>query len=170
MITHAELQNLLDYSPQTGLFTWRETRAHNAKQGSIAGWRATNGYLWITVNDQRYLAHRLAWFYVHGVWPDAEIDHVDHDRLNNRLENLRRATSEENRRNSGKRRNGKHKWRGIYFRSPNCWYARITVSGKVIRIGVFKDAADAAQAYNFAAVEHFGPFANLNCASQELSQ
>ena len=93
--THDELKQLLRYDSETGVFHWREYRRGMSSSG-IAGTKTKEGYCQIAINDKLHFAHRLAWFYVHGVWPRALIDHIDENKLNNAISNLREATHAEN--------------------------------------------------------------------------
>lgn len=87
----ALLRSCLAYDPDTGVFTRLKTDNPNpaAVVGGVAGHVQPHGYRHIRVGDHRYLAHRLAWFYVYGVWPADEIDHINRDRDDNRISNLR---------------------------------------------------------------------------------
>lgn len=103
-ISHEELLQLLKYDPDTGNFHWavrigRKTRA-GSKAGALQG---AGRYLVITYQGEHYLAHRLAWYYMHGIWPDGPIDHINGDKLDNRIANLRVATSSLNAQNVGHR-------------------------------------------------------------------
>lgn len=104
-ITQQQLKEVLDYNERTGEFTWKVTLSNRGKKGNIAGYKNTQGYWYIRIHGDKYLAHRLAWLYVHGDWPKNEIDHINHDRADNRLCNLRPVTRKENCRNSGLRSN-----------------------------------------------------------------
>lgn len=99
-LTAARLRELLHYDPETGIFTWRVDRGPGgcaARAGDQAGHLGKQqGYILIGIDGQLYLAHRLAWLYVHGVWPTKLLDHEDTDRANNRIRNLREATRQFN--------------------------------------------------------------------------
>ena len=99
-LTHDRLSSLLEYNAESGAFRWLKKphkRNHNIV-GDIAGYNQKGGYIIIQIDKQRYFAHRVAWFYVYGVWPTDEIDHINGDKLNNSIENLREATASENKR------------------------------------------------------------------------
>src|SRR4051812_36538770 len=109
------LHELLDYQPDTGVFRWKKRRGPRSA-GAIAGSVATKGYWRITLDGQECLAHRLAWLYVHGTWPDGELDHIDQVKTNNRISNLRPVTSSQNKQNiSGPQRNNASGHRGVYW-------------------------------------------------------
>lgn len=98
-LTRERLREALSYSPETGHFTWLIRPAKNVKVGAIAGGRTTTGYLLIGLDGENFLAHRLAYFYMYGVWPSRHIDHVNGVRSDNRAENIREASTEENMQN-----------------------------------------------------------------------
>lgn len=90
-----QLREQFAYCPETGLFT--KVKAHHRwKQGRPTGWVAANGYVYIHINGSQITAHRLAWFYVHGQWPTRKIDHINGNRTDNRIANLREASDREN--------------------------------------------------------------------------
>jgi hypothetical protein len=89
----ARLRELMHYEPETGRVVRRTaTRGHRA--GAVAGCTRRDGYQVISIDGYRYLAHRLAWLYVHGAWPDGDLDHINANPSDNRIANLRAATSE----------------------------------------------------------------------------
>lgn len=144
----AELRELLDYSPETGLFFWRRSNSSVSTVGSIAG-RSVNsdGYKQIVINKRFYKAHRLAWFYARGDWPD-QIDHINGDRTDNRLENLRNVSSQQNAQNQRKpHSNNKSGFLGVSKRSDGRFQAEIRVSGKKHYLGAFLTPEKASAAY-----------------------
>jgi hypothetical protein len=92
-----ELQELLEYDRVTGKFKWIKART-GVTVGSEAGTVRKDGYRQITVNRVIYFAHRLAWLYTYGVWPKDQLDHINADRDDNRIENLQECTHKENHR------------------------------------------------------------------------
>ena len=164
-LTQARLKALLDYDPETGVFTWRERvdarpqwNGHYA--GTTAGGidkRPRRSYLKIRIGGKLFYSHRLAWLWMTGYWP-AEIDHRDCDGLNNRLDNLRVCTSRQNKGNWRARRNTAVGLKGV-SRSGSKYFAQIRAYGAVKYLGTFDTAEAAHAAYCQAAVEVFGEFA-----------
>ena len=134
MLTQKELKKHLHYNPGTGIFTRLACSANNVKAGDIAGC-LHNGYIEIRVNKKRYLAHRLAWFYVHGEWPE-QIDHINHIRDDNRLFNLRDATNLENGKNQSKKITNTSGVTGVYWAKRNKkWIASVSINNKTKYLG-----------------------------------
>lgn len=135
-ITQQQLKEVLDYNETTGEFTWKVTRSNRAKKGKVAGYKNGQGYWCIKVFGAKYLTHRLAWLYVHGEWPEQEIDHINHDRADNRLCNLRPATRKENSRNAGLRSNNTSGKTGVSLvKHSGRWKSSI----EGIHLGLFDD-------------------------------
>jgi hypothetical protein len=101
-LTAERLRELVDYDPETGKFTWTRNRAYKALGGTAAGYLNTNGYARITIDSVSHAAHRLAWLHVYGEWPKASIDHINRNRQDNRIANLREATQSEQNANSSR--------------------------------------------------------------------
>lgn len=149
-ISPEELRRLLDYDRSTGVFRWRET-------GKPAGTK--QGRYWsITINHLRYYAHRLAWVYVYGYWPEFEIDHRDTNPLNNAIGNLRRATRILNLGNTKLSKANTSGLKGV-CRSGEKWRSYISVEGRRRYLGTFDTAEQAHSAYVAAAKRQFGEFA-----------
>lgn len=99
MITHSFVKELLHYDPETGIFRWKVALTNSVGVGLVAGTLGSRGYWHIRIGGTTYASHRLAWFYVHGEWPTQVIDHIDRDRSNNRIANLRDVSLSDNNRN-----------------------------------------------------------------------
>lgn len=164
-LTQSTLKDLLDYDPETGDFTWLK-RGQGRSVGSIAGhqWVDRSGikYINICVQRQRCRAHRLAWLWVYGVWPDKYVDHIDGDGSNNRISNLRLATASENLANSKRPKNNTSGAKGVSFDQASQKYvAKISVNCKRLHLGSFDTVSEAAEAYAKAAKGYYGEFARL---------
>ena len=154
-IEHSKLLSILDFSAESGVFTWKVRRCYRALAGSVAGTINTRGYVHILVCGRKYLAHRLAWFYVHGTWPLAQIDHINMVKTDNRISNLREATNSQNHGNVLM-----HPMKGIRVRQLKTTTAyEVYISD--IYIGMFTLLEDAQLAYATAAKERYGAHARL---------
>lgn len=143
ILTQRKLKELLRYNPDIGLFT-RRTSLQGVQAGDIAGCKNPNGYIRIVISYKKYYAHRLAWFYVYGVWPKDQIDHINHNRADNRLVNLREATNQENSMNRGIERRNKSGITGVVWsKDRSKWQAQIITKGKIIHLGRFVDKFEA---------------------------
>lgn len=160
MIDHEYLLSILAYNQETGVFTWkwRDDVANNINGrwcGREAGCIGINGrYKTISIQNQHYLQHKIAWFYVHKEWPE-RIDHRDGNGLNNRISNLRLATQSQNVANAYMLKRGVE-------RRGNRYRAIIKVQGQRYRLGTFATEDEAQLAYNAAATKFFGEFARCN--------
>lgn len=153
-LTAERLRELLDYDPETGVFVWRVGRRGKGALGSVAGSLGPRGYLRLTVDSQDYRAHRAAWLYVHGRWPAAELDHINGQRDDNRLGNLREATHAENMQNRARHRNNTSGSAGVnWCGRKRRWVARICVDGRRRHLGYFATLEAAAAAYLAAKAE-----------------
>lgn len=157
MITQEYLKSILNYDPETGLFTWLVQKGKRVKIGQKAG-IISEGYIKIKIDGKKYFAHRLAWLYMTGEWPKDEIDHKNTIRGDNRWENLREATSQQNSFNISIRVNNKSGFKGVYKYKHYGYRAAINFNGKITMLGLFATAKEAHEAYVKAAKEIFGEF------------
>lgn len=152
------VKELLDYNAETGLFIWKVSTG-SVKKGQEAGWVTWNNYRKISVDGLHYAAHRLAWFYTYGEWPEKDLDHIDGNRLNNSLYNLREASRSENLMNRDKMPRNTSGYKGVSLhRETGKWDARITAYGKQYYLGIFPTKIDAYNAYCKKEQELFGAF------------
>src|SRR5437763_71078 len=165
-LTAERLRELLDYAPETGLFYWRVRRG-SAGAGREAGTEHTLGYRMIQIDGFNYYAHRLAWLYVNGKHPAAMIDHVNRNRADNRIANLRQCSRWQNARNVSTRSASELK--GVY-RLASRWRAERKGSGRRIYLGSYDSAEEAAAAYDYAAVLHYDEFARTNEAQRKADK
>ena len=149
LITKDYLKSILEYNQETGKFTWLVIRANGRIHiGDIAGC-LTNGYIRIRINNKNYQAHRLAWLYMTGSWPEFEIDHINQIRNDNRFENLR--DTDKNDFNKTKYNNNNSGYTGVAkYKLTNKWMSRITIKNKIIYLGCFNTPEEASKAYEEA--------------------
>lgn len=146
-LTQGQLLARLDYDPLTGVFTHKGVGRGARPLGRVAGSRSTKGYVDIEIFGVTFRAHRLAWLAVHGEFPACEIDHINGDKTDNRIANLRAVTTAENCQNQhGARRNSTSGVRGVY-RNQGKWQAAITVQRRRINLGRYERLEDAERAY-----------------------
>ncbi len=147
MITCEEARAALDYDPETGVLVWRINRKSNKVKGMPAGWLSEKGYICLCYNNIDYLAHRIIWLIYYGQWPNKQIDHINQDRSDNRISNLRDVSALENNRNHRLHKTNTSGVMGIYWdKQKRKWRARITVNGKKKSLGLFNDWLDAVSA------------------------
>lgn len=156
--TLAQLKHWLRYDPRTGIWTWRNPRTNGVKKGSRAGGNS-HGYIRIKIDHEQYAAHRLAWFYMTGEWPNKRIDHKNNDPGDNRWRNLRLTDHGPNLANGKLRSNNSLGLKGVTRAYKNRFTAQIQCEGKHINLGYFKSAQKAHKAYVAKAKELFGEFA-----------
>ena len=141
------LRERLSYCPSTGIFRWTERAARHVP-GSQAGHLHKMGYRWINIFGKKIAAHRLAWLYVHGKWTEHQIDHINGDKDDNRLENLRDVTASANALNIHKAKvNSKTGFRGISI-SRGKYRADICTRPKRHFLGRFDTLEEARAAYD----------------------
>lgn len=105
------------------------------------------GYIYIGIDKSNYLAHRLAWLYVYGTWPDKDIDHIDGNITNNRIQNLRLTTETHNSQNQRQAHKGSYSGLLGVYPAGKRWRAMITVNKKTISLGVFATKDEAYDVY-----------------------
>lgn len=141
------LKQKIHYDPETGKFTWI-CRTRGVKIFSEAGNITKFGYRVIMIDGKNHFAHRLAWLYVYGSWPENFIDHINRGKDDNRICNLRDVNKSENAQNIYRpQSHNKTGYRGVCKHGKNGWRACIGVMGKQINIGTYRSPELAYEAY-----------------------
>lgn len=176
-ITAEYIRSILHYDPETGVFTWRERpREHFATlrsfkrcnamyAGKPAGSVNKRGYIVLGIGKRVYAAHRLAWLWINGEWPNGDIDHIDGTTTNNAWANLRAATESQNMMNAKIRKDNKTGIKGVHAmrRATTTRYAaNVTVNRRRVRIGTFDTLEEAAEKRLAAASQVYGEFARTS--------
>lgn len=170
------LHSVLLYTPWTGKLWWKfrprsmfqSDRVYKSWNTSHAGKEAFTctgaaGYHEGTVLKTRFYAHRVCWALHYNEWPKDEIDHVNGVTVQNQISNLREATRKENTRNTRKRKHTTSQFLGVcWAKNVKKWHAQITVNLLQVNLGYFNSETQAAVAYDNAAQECFGAYANCN--------
>lgn len=160
-LTAERLRELVHYDPETGIFTRRTRAAQRVRVGDVAGSPDGHGYLAFNLDGKKYMAHRVAWFWVTGEWPD-EIDHINGIRHDNHFLNLRPVTRSQNIMNSKRPSSGSSGFKGVgWHKRIGKFASTITVDQRRIHLGYFDTAEDAHEMYCEAAVAHFGEYARF---------
>jgi hypothetical protein len=157
------LNHLFEYDKETGNLIWKikpSSRGHHVKAGDIAGTLKSHGYLCVGINYNSYRAHRLI-FLMHKGYLPKTIDHINGDKLDNRIENLRAATVGQNQHNRKTNANNTSGYKGVSWnKALKKWTARITLERKIIHLGYFANVEEAAEVVRKAREELHGSFAN----------
>lgn len=152
------MKSLLRYDRKTGRIYWRVSNGSRAPKGSEAGTKKRSRnriYRSLFFRGRFYQSHRVAWLLFYGSWPDGQIDHIDHDALNNRIRNLRIVSTVDQQRNLSLKRNNTSGFNGVYWASRDKrWYAEIMVNWKKIHLGGFLELSDAIKARRKANIKY----------------
>lgn len=154
-----ELGKFLLYDPETGHFHWAQGNGR-MKAGSRAGTTNRKGYRQIVFRGRALYEHRIAWFLMTGTWPQDQVDHLDGDKQNNALANLRLATNAQNGQNARKPRTTNESGLLGAHKHKNGWAARIGINGKYKHLGLFRTPEEAHEAY-LKAKREIHPFGTL---------
>lgn len=162
LMTIKTLSEYLDYDATTGQLFWKHVPG---KRGELIGQQAgsiqKNGYRLICFQNKKYQAHKVVWYFEHGVYPD-QLDHKDIDRDNNHISNLRLCTRQQNNGNQKLACHNTTGFKGIRKGYKDHYTASISQHGKAVHLGTFDTPEKAAQAYDEAALSFFGSFAKTN--------
>jgi hypothetical protein len=155
-LSYQRAAELLTYDASTGVLSWRRpTRTQKPRAGCFS---PKLKYRSVGIDGEYYYEHRVAWLLHYGSWPDGYVDHINGDKLDNRISNLRVCDKRQNIANAGPKKTNKLGVKGVYRRDTK-FRACIRVSGKTRNLGTFATVEDAAAAYREAAARVFGEFA-----------
>jgi len=148
------LFKILNYDPETGIFTYKKGDMRGKKPTGEVGHIRANGELVIMINKKPFLARRLAWFFVHQEWPDF-LQNINHDRQDNRISNIRKTSHIESNKNKKMNRTNTSGYTGVYYvKRIKRWKASIRVDGRLRHLGYFDDILDAKNERNKANEEY----------------
>ncbi len=156
-LTAEYLRSILHYDPETGIFTWKISNSNRVKVGATAGCQNGHGYLLIKVCSRKHPAHRLAWLYMNGEWPKLDIDHINRNRSDNRIANLRDVSRKQNLQNAGKYSSNTSGHPGVYWdKQSSKWVARIKHNQKRVHLGYFATIEEAIAARKAGELRYWG--------------
>jgi len=171
MLTQTRLRELLDYDPETGVFRRRKSarRGWTGRQAGYLKPGKEGGYTVIQVDGELFRASRLAWLYMTGKWPDADIDHIDLNRSNDCWSNLRIATRGQNMANAGIRKDNTSGYRGVTWDADHgMWRAQVALNKRQYYCGLFATPEEAAVARDAKAALLHGAFVRFNNLSEGI--
>jgi len=146
MLTYKRATEVLSYDAQTGIVTWKKSTGPRAFVGAPVGCKSRKGYLEFQVDGGSYKVHRVAWLIHTGQWPVDQIDHINGDKADNRIANLREATNAQNCQNRRRKSTNTSGVTGVtYVTRDKRWVAQINIDGKQQVIGRFADKASAVE-------------------------
>jgi len=156
-----ELKEFLDYNPDTGIFTWIKKTNRRIKVGQVTAITSANGYMRIMFKTIYYYAHRLAYYMYYGIDPlEKLVDHIDGDKANNKINNLRLATRSQNGMNrvSLAINNTSGATGVVWNKRKKKWAARITIDRFQKHLGLFASKEDAIKSRREAETKYYGDF------------
>lgn len=161
--TREQVLDVVTFDPVTGVICWRHTYKLQ-RRGAMLGRLDRDGYLRVRLLGKSVMAHTLVWFLMTGAWCPGDVDHWNRDRLDNSPGNLRLATVHQQRANASIQKNNTTGRKGVVFTKSKSrpYWARIMVKGDRLDLGYFTTPESAAEAYDLAALTHFGEFAATN--------
>lgn len=147
LLTQERLKQLLSYNKLDGTFTWI-VNVSNVRVGTQAGAPHAKGYTHIRIDRKHYLAHRLAWLYEYGEWPKDQLDHINRNKKDNRICNLRDVSGRENQCNNSRNTSG---FPGVsWMPKRGKWRAAIHIDGKNTHLGEYLSVERASVSYRLA--------------------
>ncbi len=166
-LTQEQLKLLLDYDADTGIFRWRIATG-GRKVGDAAGGLSGKGYIAVKIGRLQYKAHRLAWLYTYGQWPNGQVDHKNRNKADNRVDNLKDVTQSENKQNCLMYACNTSGFKGVtYYPRNGKWNAAIKVNGKRKHLGYYEKPEDASHAYQQAVARYHTNAPVQACPTQQ---
>lgn len=157
------LKEWLSYDPDSGILRWNKRRARCVWVGDPAGSLTSFGYLRVSIDGRRYACHRIAWAMTYGCWPQGDLDHINGNRSDNRIVNLRQATRAQNCQNRKRCSLNTSGVKGVsWWTRQKKWRAHIRANGRPHLLGAYSCFGRAIKAYREAARELHGEFARLD--------
>ena len=160
-ITQEELQAILEYNPETGVFRWKASESSKVKIGDIAGSiNKISGYCQIRYRKHLYYSHRLAWLYLYGSIPSGKlIDHIDGNKSNNEKSNLRLCSKSQNAMNSGVSKRNTSGFKGVYWNNlRKKWLVQPWLNGVSYFLGYYTEKKEAVKVYQEFCKQRHGEF------------
>ena len=146
-LTQVRLKEVLNYDPETGVFTWLPSNRPGPKRGDGVGTPDSSGYQQICVDGQKHTSHRLAFLYMHGYFPEYDVDHINGIKDDNRFSNLREVSRACNMQNCRVSKANTSGFSGVTWDKQNrLWRAQLYLRGKTLYLGCYDTALDAALA------------------------
>ena len=156
-MTKEEAIQAVKYDRNTGNF-WRARDSARTKIGYAVGYKNQDGYMVAKIGCRRYMLHRVAWLIEYGAWPEGEIDHINGNRADNRIENLRVVSRSQNMMNSRAKSTNKLGIKGVRQMPNGMFQARITRDRKCHHLGTFSSFQEATRAWQAAADQIHGDY------------
>jgi hypothetical protein len=158
-LTQSDVKNIFEYVD--GELRWKNPKTNRLKKGDVAG-TFKDGYRRISLDYTLHYAHRLIWLYHYGVAPNGMLDHIDMNRSNNRIENLREVTPTQNSMNRLKNKSNKSGFKGVSFHEKTKkWRASCAVNGKQKYLGLYDLPEEAYAAYVKEVSKHHGEYGRI---------
>lgn len=158
------VRSLFDFDPETGVLSWKNSVSHRSAGKRVGNALLKDGYRRVSVDDSSWAEHRIIWLYVHGFWPPEEIDHINGNRTDNRILNLRLANRSQNASNARKPITNSSGYKGVGLHKHHGrmrWRASICVNGKQRTLGHRDRPEDAYKLYCEAARKFKGEYARV---------
>ena len=159
MITQERLHELFDYR-EDGVLIWKKCTSFRTRIGDVAGGINPDGYRHLKIDEKNYRIHRLIFLYHHGyLTPGMDIDHIDGDKTNNRIENLRQVTKTQNQQNSKMRSTNTSGVKGVsWFNASGKWKAQLLVEKRLIYLGLHDTIEEAEKVIKEAREKYHGEY------------